>query len=723
MMTDIPRAVAIDRRNPLPASRYRATHVWMCGILACLLTVAPDAGTAVKSSWLPLLGSTVLGGVLLGAVNWLLRAATIWLRPWWGPVIGSALGGLGAVWTITELNVPVKLTGPHRDLAWLVVWASLSGLGALGALLGWLQPSSMHPYGRIAGFPFSRRVAAASGLLAIAGILLAFDARMFVGSYPEAHAILRLAALPFLVQGLCLIPSIEIVERHSTVLRTSSVGTGIAGLLCLVFFAAADSATPTLTGSYAPLYFDFVRTMTDVDRDGASALLNGDCNDLDPRVRRGVPEIPGNGIDENCTLGDGDPEPGLQRLAQPPLSSTPPAGGFVLIVIDSLRADRTSMYGYQASTTPQLQAWATQARIFEHAYSAGGWTGIALPTMMLGVWSRRIQWTELYYTLPHFRFLAVGSNPPLLTGERTKEILTFAVDDRALTLAELLRRRGMQTLAVVDDGWGEYIARDNFSRGFQQFVETDTLPEGSRDDAGTVDLALNALATIPNEQPFFLWLHVYGVHGPNTYHPELGPPGRNEAERYDHEVRFMDRELGRFLAALDVRADAEQLTVIVSGDHGERFTSETSRTHGYQLEAEDVRVPLLIRGPGILPARIETPASTADIAPTILAATQTPGTAGLNGRDLRTLPVNEPRIVMSDTWRYTGAARRTLDLAAAFDQRLEAVRDLQTNQSWVLVQATGEMLPAATDPDARALVHALDEYLEQTTPLAAAPPM
>ena len=103
--------------------------------------------------------------------------------------------------------------------------------------------------------------------------------------------------------------------------------------------------------------------------------------------------------------------------------------------------------------------------------------------------------------------------------------------------------------------------------------------------------------------------------------------------------------------------------------------------------------------------------------PTILEITETRANPAIDGRDLRGLPADEYRIVMSDTWRYPGATRRTIDWVAAFDAELEVVRDLTTNDTWVLEQRTGQPYrPRSADPRIRRLTDALESYLEQSPP-------
>src|SRR5207302_8395447 len=91
-----------------------------------------------------------------------------------------------------------------------------------------------------------------------------------------------------------------------------------------------------------------------------------------------------------------------------------------------------------------------------------------------------------------------------------------------------------------------------------------------------------------------LWVHLFEPHAP------YGDPrsGRSTLDRYDDEIATADREVGRLLGAL---GDAARDTaVIVAADHGEAFGEHGEYAHSIFVYDTTLRVPLVMRGPGIL---------------------------------------------------------------------------------------------------------------------------
>jgi arylsulfatase A-like enzyme len=324
----------------------------------------------------------------------------------------------------------------------------------------------------------------------------------------------------------------------------------------------------------------------------------------------------------------------------------------LLIVVDTLRADHLSMYGYGRDTSPRLSAFAQGAAVLERVGSPRAKTTPAVASLMTGLYPHEHGVRDLAQPLP--------AGVPVL--------------------AESFARAGYRTAAIV----GNYVltdARSGLARGFRLWVEDlpdrqgvppDDVPQ--RRASSLTDGALVALGLAPPSQggagphlaaggpddPFFLYLHYMDPHG--AYDPPAehrvfaaGPPepipaagdlpphpfqelrvadynapaetrlpdGTIDAARvralYDGEIRFADAEIGRLLAALEAAGRLANTLVIVTADHGEslgehRYFFE----HGFYAYETTQRVPLLVRGPGVVPRRIDADMSLADLAPTLL---------------------------------------------------------------------------------------------------------
>ena len=128
-----------------------------------------------------------------------------------------------------------------------------------------------------------------------------------------------------------------------------------------------------------------------------------------------------------------------------------------------------------------------------------------------------------------------------------------------------------------------------------------------------------------DEQPIFLFLHLFDVHDPYTppspydelYDPDYEGPidGRDitgaeslvhkdmparDLEHllalYDGGISWIDSEVGRVLDALEELGLTEDTLVVITSDHGEEFFEHERKTHRKQLYRESVHVPLLLRG-------------------------------------------------------------------------------------------------------------------------------
>ena len=286
----------------------------------------------------------------------------------------------------------------------------------------------------------------------------------------------------------------------------------------------------------------------------------------------------------------------------------------ILITLDTVRADHLGAYGGRNAISPAFDRWAARGILFEQAGTAAPLTLPAHATLLTGV-------------LPPEHGLRVNGHGRLPSTIRT--------------LAETFRDAGYRTGAFVSSTvlapW------HGLDRGFEVYDAEMPAP-GERTAAVTVERALAWLRTV-QEEPFFVWVHLYDAHAP--YRPPEPYRSLFRREPYDGELAFIDAEMGRFLDALPVspaadrtgpgRADRRGAILCIVGDHGEGLGAHGEREHGLLLYEATLRVPLILAAPGLAPGRVTVPVSTAQVAPTLVEL------AGLGSRAAAGLPLNPPR--------------------------------------------------------------------------------
>ena len=295
---------------------------------------------------------------------------------------------------------------------------------------------------------------------------------------------------------------------------------------------------------------------------------------------------------------------------QGPAAPTP---NLLLVTLDTVRADRLGCYGYAAAETPRLDGLAAGGLRFARASS------------------------PVPLTLPSHASLLSGLSPPH-HGLRHNGAGSYP--EGTATLATLLVDAGYRTGAFV----GAFVLDRRFglARGFEVYddeIERDpgagVVLEAERPGRQVVDRALAWLGR-EDPRPFFLWVHLYDAHAP--YEPPPAQRARHPGRPYDGEIAAVDEAVGRLLAELERRGLDGRTVVAVAADHGEGLGEHGEQTHGLLLYETTLRVPLLLRAPGV-PARVvETPVSLVDLAPTLagLLGRTFPAPAGrtLDGRDL-----------------------------------------------------------------------------------------
>lgn len=632
-------------------------------------------------AYVPLLAAPIGAVVGLGLgvlLRWL--PSVRWVGPWLLPLAGLSTGAAVA----SALGVFARLEGEHaRTAAGMLAGCSGGGLGLAFAL--WLMQARGNG-GRSRALSLRRwlRGGLALAMLLTSAALTWADHVFYVRLYPSGHLALRLGAALAGAFGLALLlAQLRRLTRPPHPKRDAAIGWVACALAFTVPVATLDgSQTGTvqalITRPWPALVLKASRRLLDLDRDGFSALLaGGDCDDFDDQVHPAAPEIPGNGIDDNCMFGDARRRE--LTTEEVPHASLPPSTSVVLVTIDTLRWDRFGLNDPRhRETMPKLMSWARKATNFERAYSPGAWTSIALASLLHGRYPRNLQW-EAWYEYDDFRLFrapAVGGRARV---GKVLKMFPIGFRDPRKPLPYWLQRRDMYTAAVVDDGFSQMLARSvGASTGFDIYREISPSHRANNRvvDTATTGMALRTLRRAADKGPFFLWVHYFGPHSPNTKHKDLPLAGPSQEAAYDHEVRHLDRELSRLLSAVDELQS--EVSVFVTSDHGEDF-GKGYRSHGMDLREALIRVPLLARVRGWPTGNRRELVSLVDLAPTIMSLTDTPAPSSLDGVDLdpvmRGVARMPKRLLFSDNWLYRPTGKPFTDMVAAFDGQHKVVFD------------------------------------------------
>jgi arylsulfatase A-like enzyme/tetratricopeptide (TPR) repeat protein len=261
----------------------------------------------------------------------------------------------------------------------------------------------------------------------------------------------------------------------------------------------------------------------------------------------------------------------------------------LVITLDTTRADRLGCYGYQQARTPVLDELARNGIICENAVSVAP------------------------LTLPAHASLFTGRYPAE-NGVRTNG--RSRLDESIPTLARVLKRQGYQTAAFVSSSILD--RQFGLTQGFDSYDDEFAGGGLERGAAAVVDAALDWLGT-RRPGPFFAWVHCYDAHQPYSSHADV--LGGEFMERpYDGEIAYVDRCLARLLDHLKDHGLDSRTLVVVVGDHGEGLGDHDEMTHSFTLYNTTMRVPLIMRQIGTLPAgrRVDTAISLVDVSPTVL---------------------------------------------------------------------------------------------------------
>jgi len=319
--------------------------------------------------------------------------------------------------------------------------------------------------------------------------------------------------------------------------------------------------------------------------------------------------------------------------------ASPGSPNVLVIVIDTLRADHLSGYGYSRPTSPNIDQFARQGVVFENAIAASSWTLPSHASMLTG-----------RYSYEH-------------GADAVKGISLHALDNRYPTLGEALERHGYRTAAF--SGNRSFFSRQlGFGRGFTRFEDFSTLDmfprtllgrkfaqliqdhdgfqrllgrffrsleyvqaageDGVHKEGPSISRSVLNWIDRDRTRPFFAFLNYFDVHSP--YQPrhsrgrKFSHGNGTVVDYYDDGVADMDAFIGNLLQELDHRGLTQNTFVIFTSDHGELLEEHGMVGHRNSLYRPLIRVPFIVRKPGSIPAgvRIDMPVTTSALPATVM---------------------------------------------------------------------------------------------------------
>jgi arylsulfatase A-like enzyme len=410
------------------------------------------------------------------------------------------------------------------------------------------------------------------------------------------------------------------------------VGVPLAGVLavaiCFVGAFSWSSSSPEMrqaTTQHSALVAKIagaLKPLADSDGDGYAAGLGGiDCDDTNADVYPGAQDLPGNGIDEDCSGADAEPPSGndhpsrkivslaidaAQSAAKSEAENIPePPKNLVFILVDTLRPDHLGYAGYERETTPNIDKIAAESVAFMDAYAPSPHTPRSIPPLFFSRYPSRMQWYRPNWNYPK-------------------------IVEENLSMFEVLDDQGFYSVGMTSHF---YFEEDQGIR--QGFDEWDNAGAGSisesNDDIAAPRIWKKTEPTIAEladrweskQEPFALFVHLFEPHARWIGHDEYdfgrgSTPRERHINNYDSEIAYVDAYVGRIVQKLKDEGLYDNSVLVITSDHGEGFNEHGHFFHGQTLYNEVIRVPLLIRVPGWHSRKVEGPVSLLDVAPTLL---------------------------------------------------------------------------------------------------------
>ncbi len=276
----------------------------------------------------------------------------------------------------------------------------------------------------------------------------------------------------------------------------------------------------------------------------------------------------------------------------------------MVILVDTVRGDHVSAYGYERETSPVIDAIARDGIRFTRAYAQSNWTKPSVASLFTGLY-------------PRHHGVVIGSAAMNEAGEleKVEKLGAYPMPSDLPLLAETFRENGFETVGFVENS--HVNESQGFGRGFDDYRRAVPAERFLR----------KHLKRRKQDGPIFAYLHLIGPHDPydnekggfDAYRTRFGDPGsnvdfkkldykkRNDLEArdieqavslYDAELAYYDQDrLGTLMEWMRESGEYDDWLIVVTSDHGEELYERESWAHGHTLYEEVVRVPMILKLP------------------------------------------------------------------------------------------------------------------------------